>query len=225
MTVLYDAERLGHLAALRERATALLEVLGRGSVYGSVARGDVHKGSDIDLVVPGPSPAWSVEMPLEGSGETVSHREIIMASPNSAPRAHICLSAGETVSFALLPLKRREEEFYMFGGMLGRGELDRGLRVAGVDKRLLLIEPLPEGHRESAVSGREPEVAAVLGIGRDVVEERARVLRRRDRVGRTGVYLRMTVEAETGFEGALRYLCRKDPAVRRQLRDRGMTPL
>ena len=73
-----------------------------------------------------------------------------------------------------------------------------------MDKRLLLIEPTETGHTESGIAGREPEVARLLGIGRDSVDERVRVLSRRDSVGRTGVYLREDLEPGESFGDRLR---------------------
>jgi predicted nucleotidyltransferase len=113
--------------------------------------------------------------------------------------------------------KRREWEFYRFGGVIDLEELMKDRRVAGVDKRLLLIEPTLEGHKESSVIGRERQVAKLLGVSLDLVEERIRVLGRRDRIGRTGVYLNRQLSPEENFEEVLKQISEKDPIIRRRL--------
>jgi predicted nucleotidyltransferase len=218
--VAYPPERFRLLASLREEAVPVLTCLGAGGVYGSLARGDVHKGSDIDIVVTSPPPAFGLELALEEGGFQVTHRELVMASPNSPPKGHLEIGEGRVVSFPLLPMKRREEEFYFFGGYLGLKGLEEGMRVPGVDKRLLLIEPTDDGHLESGIVGDESGVARLLGIGRDVVDERVRVLTRRDSVGRTGVYLRETLAPDEAFEGRLHDLASRDSALKRQVRTR-----
>ncbi len=216
----YGPDRFSLLEKLRAQAIGILDILGQGGVYGSLARGDVHAGSDIDIIVLAPPPAYELELSLEMGGLQVTHRELVMASPNSPPKGHIQLGEGCTVSFPLLPLKRREEEFYRFGGFLDAEGMCKGERVPGVDKRLLLIEPVEGGHIESGIVGDEVSVARRLGIGRDVVDERVRVLRRRDSVGRTGVYLRETLQPGEGFEEHLRTVADRDSALKRLIRER-----
>jgi len=96
--------------------------------------------------------------------------------------------------------------------------VEAGLRVPGVDKRLMLIEPTPGGHVESHVAGREGEVAKLLGVGINIVLERVRTLERRRRVGRTGVYLKRVLSPEESFSEVLRELSLSRPALRRRTR-------
>ncbi|MEM0320608.1 MAG: hypothetical protein QXS67_04270, partial [Candidatus Nezhaarchaeales archaeon] len=60
-----------------------------------------------------------------------------------------------------------------------------------------------------------------VGVSLDVVQERIKVLMRRDEVGRTGVYLKYEVNPHESFEEALMTLASKDPALRRVLISRG----
>ena len=78
--------------------------------------------------------------------------------------------------------------------------------MPGVDKRLMLIEPTPRGHVESPVAGREGQVARLLGVDTRIVTERVRTLERRRSVGRTGVFLKHTLEPGEGFGEALHRL-------------------
>lgn len=219
----YTAERFSLLARLRERAQGIGDALGPGwSVHGSIARGDVKKGSDIDLIyLEGELASYDVETRLERAGVHWSAREVVMATPNSAPKGHIHLGEEATVTFPLAGFRPQEEAFYRFGGLLPAACLSQSPRVPGVSKKLLLIVPTETGHIESSIQGREPETARLLGVPVTLVEERMRVLGRRDRVGRTGVYLREEVGESESFESTLKFLSDRDPVVRRATGERG----
>lgn len=218
--VSYDDDRWSLLGLLRSKAAAVQRSLpGASLVYGSVARGDVGPGSDVDIVLGGPEPSYSVEIPLEARFH-VLERRITIASPNSVPKASIILDDGVVVSWPLLPASEREDEFYRFGGAIDATRAGPRERVAGVSKRLLLIQPVGEGHLETSVVGSEVEVARALGLSMAVVMERVRVLTRRDEVGRTGVFRSIPVGEGVTFEQELERLSHTHPAVRRQFRDR-----
>jgi len=219
----YKAERLALLGRLREEAETVGRALGTGwYVHGSVARGDVKRGSDIDLVyLDGELASYAVETRLDAAGLEWTAREVVMATPNSAPKGHLHLGEEMTVTFPLSGLSPNEEAFYRFGGRLPAMGLSGAPRVPGVSKKLLLIIPTPEGHIESSILGREPETARLLGIPVEVVNERVRVLGRRDRIGRTGVYLREELREGASFEETLKFLKDRDPVVRRVAGGRG----
>jgi predicted nucleotidyltransferase len=105
--------------------------------------------------------------------------------------------------------------------MLSAEGLSVAPRVPGVSKKLLLIMPTPEGHTESSILGREAETARLLDVPVDIVKERVRVLGRRDRIGRTGVYLREELAEGSSFEETLKFLQDRDPVVRRAAGGRG----
>jgi predicted nucleotidyltransferase len=52
---------------------------------------------------------------------------------------------------------------------MGLSSLQKDLRVAGVDKRLMLIEPYKEGHLESSVVDQEEQAAKVVGVSVETV--------------------------------------------------------
>lgn len=194
----------------------------RSVIHGSVARGDVENDSDIDVVVPYTVPSYRLELCLTRRGYRLFSRLIAQATPSHSPKAHIYLNAEETVSvtFPLLKFKRLESEFYRFGGMVDLEEIQSGRRAPGVTKRLTLIEPTEKGHFESNVAGRESEVARILGVSPDIVKERVRVLSRRDKVGRTGIFLVVPLSEDEQFEEALKKIIESNPAVRREYRSR-----
>jgi uncharacterized protein len=213
--VRYGAERFALLAEKRGHAVPYLRALPAGTkVFGSVARGDVRAASDIDLEVPFGTASFALEVALGSLPDPCLGRSLVQATPNSVVKA--LWSFGElTVAVALTPPTPIEEGFSRFGGAVELAEVLSGARVPGVDKRLLLIQPTPEGHTEMSVADRVGDVAKVLRVSRDVVEGRIRVLRRRSSSGRTGVYLTRTLDDGESPEGALEALKDADPAVRR----------
>jgi len=220
LEVVYDEKHWKLLDKLRGEAACILKALAKYGlqawVHGSVARGDVWEGSDVDIVILEPPPPYLVEYALEISGYTIYDRQIVVATPSNTPKAYISLDAEEkrVVSFPLFKLKPREYEFYKFGGMIGYTGLKQGIRVPGVDKRLVFIEPTPKGHRESPVIGYESVVAAKLGISIDTVLERVRVLSRRGELGRTGVFISYELAPDETFEEALDNVLRRNPLLR-----------
>lgn len=216
----YDDSHWTQLKMLRERALEIIKVLESASirsyVYGSIARGDVSKSSDIDIIVPYPVSSYKLEMALGRS----LRRELVQATPSMVLKGHIVVEPDVVVTFPLFKLMSREEEFYRWGGLVGKKELEEETRVNGVDKRLLLIEPIETGHKESGVIGYEHEVAKKVGVSIAIAQERVRVLTRRDNVGRTGVYLTRVLLENENFEEVTKTLRDSDPALRRTMERR-----
>jgi len=225
--VAYSEEHWRLLKRLRMEALGVLHALARAGLkaitHGSVARGDVHPGSDVDVFIPYPVPSYRVELALESAGYTPVYKLIVQATPHSTPKAYIFLDTSEerVVSFPLAKLGRTEYEFYFFGGAIDAGGIRRGERVPGVDKRLMLIEPTKAGHRETSILGREAETARRIGVSLETVLERVRVLSRRDMHGRTGVFVKAELGPEESIEDAARRIARRNPAFRRVLIERG----
>lgn len=223
--VVYDTERWALLERLREKARKIMEVLEsshlKAVVHGSVARGDVTEGSDIDVFIPRQVSSFRVETALETSGIVVNGRFVVQATPSYAMKAYVEIGESVTVSFPLMKMRKVEREFYRFGGVVSGGDLRDDLRVAGVDKRLMLIEPTGEGHRESTVVGREGYVAQLLGVSVETVLDRVHALLKRDEVGRTGVFIEREVRDHETFEMVLKEIAEENPAVRRRLRTLG----
>jgi predicted nucleotidyltransferase len=191
--------------------------------YGSVARGDVNEDSDVDIVLLRNIPSYIVELALERSGLKPVCRRIVQATPHAVPKAFIYLDPEESivVSFPLAKMTRQEEEFYRFGGMVSLDDIVEGRRVPGVNRRLNLVMPIPEGHLECSVVGREAEVARLLKVSVRIVEERVFMLKRREEIGRTGVFINYTLAEEETFEEALKKLASRIWHLRRLLRYRG----
>ncbi len=211
---------------MRKKAIGILEGLGplrnTAIVHGSLARGDVDEKSDTDILIPNQTSSQLVEARLESSGFQVYSRELAQATPMHSPKAHLYLDPEQktSVTFPLAPFRKLESEFYRFGGTAPLQDLNDGVRRPGCTKKLTLIEPTGVGHVESPVIGHEPEVARKLGVSLDIVQERVRVLTRRDSLGRTGTFLRISVPEGVSFEQVLRVEAKRNPALRRTLKAR-----
>lgn len=188
-------------------------------LYGSVARGDVSKTSDIDIIIYDLIPSYMIENIILNLGYSILGKNIVMATPNHAIKGHIELENDITVSFPLITFQVREIEFYRFGGNISLQDIQTGKREVGVDKRLLLIEPLDDGHRERSVLHVSIKDLLALGFPQRLLEERIRVLKRRDHVGRTGVFLNQEIHTEETFELVLKQLKDRNPLIRKKITD------
>lgn len=220
--VTYNSERWSLLREFREKAMAIMAALEsnrlHAMVHGSIARGDVNKKSDVDIFVAEPPSSFLVETALEKAQIPINSRLLVQATPTYAVKAYIELNARTSVSFPLMRMRRVESEFYKFGGEINLNQLKEGTRVAGVDKRLMLIEPSEKGHMESSIVGKEEHTAKILGISAETVLDRVNTLLKRDKVGRTGVFIKKELLSNETFELALKKLADGNPAVRRKLK-------
>jgi predicted nucleotidyltransferase len=220
--VRYSSARWALLEKLGEKATRIMTVLEgfrlRTLVHGSIARGDVNKNSDVDLFIAEPYSSFMVETALERARVPVSARLLVQATPNYAIKAYIEVDARTSISFPLMHMRRVEREFYKFSGEVDLNKLKAGNRVAGVDKRLMLIEPTEKGHVESSIIGREEGAARVLSVAAETVLDRVHALLKRDKVGRTGLFIKKELASGETFEMALKKLADENPAVRRRMK-------
>jgi len=220
--VVYSEKRWNLLAQLRSRTVEVMRALEKAhllsTVHGSIARGDVSAKSDIDIFILDPPNSFTIETALENTGFAINKRVIVQATPSYAVKGYIELEPKRMVSFPLMKLRPTEREFYRFGGEATLQMLVDNVRVVGVDKRLMLIEPTSKGHMESTIVGREEAVAHLLHVSVDTVLDRVHALLRRDEVGRTGVFIERELSPDETFEMVLKQLADKNPAVRRRLK-------
>lgn len=218
--IAYSEEDWQRFEKFREDTKRILEALDefnlKGLAHGSVARGDVEEGSDMDIITPQPIASYKIELALGEGGFKKFNRKIVMATPWQLPKAHISIGNNRIVTFPLEKPKKLEEEFYQFGGAVDLKQVEEEERVPGVDKRLILIEPTKEGHKESQVVGREGEAAKRLGVSTDIVHERIQVLTRRDEIGRTGIFLERGLNPNESFEAIWKQIVDTNPEVRRR---------
>ena len=178
--VTYTGLRWQTLKQLREKAVWVMVALEafhlQSLTHGSIARGDVKSGSDVDVFIPEVQSSFIVESALEKAKIPINTRFIVQATPTYAMKAHIEIDEKTTVSFPLMEMRRVEREFYRFGGEANLAQLKANVRIAGVDKRLMLIEPTEKGHVESSVVGKEESAAKILGISAETVLDRVHAL-------------------------------------------------
>ncbi|MGB9684225.1 MAG: nucleotidyltransferase domain-containing protein [Candidatus Bathyarchaeales archaeon] len=220
--IVYNEERWMLLKKLRVKATELMEALEKFNIHaithGSIARGDVTEKSDVDVFIPHQPSSFLVETALERASIPINRRLIVQATPTYAMKAYIEIDEKTSVSFPLMKMHKAEREFYKFGGEATLKDLKADLRVPGVDKRLMLIEPTEKGHKESTIVGCEDQVAKMLKISLETVLDRVHALLRRDEIGRTGVFIEKELAEGETFELTLKRLADENPAVRRRLK-------
>ncbi len=221
--VVYDEERWKLLNTLRLKAINIMEILEeegiKSIVHGSVARGDVHKDSDIDIVIPYEIKPCIVEAALIKHGLEPILKRICQATPWHVIKCHIILPENTVITFPITPLSRLEREFYKFGGEVTLADLKRNIRRPGIDKRLMLIIPVEDGHIEESIFGREIEAAKILGISLDIIEERKKVLLKRDEIGRTGIFVDIEFHPYISFEEMIFKIARRNIFFRKKLRE------
>ncbi len=224
-SVTYSEKHWSTLSRLRTMSESMMQPLVEAHiyciVYGSIARGDVTETSDIDIYIPRPPSPTLIEATLESHGVRYSRREIIQATPSYAAKAYIYLDDLRSYSFPLVPLRPSEEDFTGFAGRIDYDQLIREIRVPGVNKELLLIEPTEAGHIETPIHGIEGIVAKKLGVDTRIVHQRLRTLKRREKVGRTGVYIKRELAPSESLGTVFNQLAKNDSAIRRRLRKNG----
>lgn len=218
-SLIYSKSDWTLLELKRVRAANLLKMFEglTPHIYGSVARGNVHKNSDIDIIFTEPIQSFRIELILNKNGFKHYFREIIMATPLDSIKLYIHLSELESIIIPLSKFDKRIFEFYNFGGKLTLNKLKSENRVAGIDKRLVLIKPNVHGHEEISVIGNEALAAKEVGVSIDTVNERKRVLLRREKYGRTGVFLKRNLEFNESTEEVLKNLAKRKAIVRKKL--------
>jgi uncharacterized protein len=220
--VTYSIQRWDWLKELRSKAVWVMEALDafhlRSITHGSIARGDVKISSDVDVFIPEVQNSFLVETALGKNRIPINSRFIVQATPTYAMKAHIEVDEQTTVSFPLMVMRKVEKEFYRFGGEVNITQIKENVRIAGVDKRLMLIEPTEKGHFESNVFGREEFAAKIVGVSTETVLDRVHALFKRDAVGRTGVFIKRELAPDETFELALKKLSEQNPAVRRRMK-------
>jgi len=206
---------------LRSRAIGLMSILESVNIvvitHGSIARGDITAKSDIDIFLPNPPSSFAIETTLERTTTPINRRLIIQATPYYAIKGYIEIDKQQTISFPLVKMRQIERDFYRFGGEITLLMLKENRRISGVDKRLMLIEPTNNGHIESNLIGREEEIAKLLGVSLETVFDRVHALLRRDKIGRTGVFVEKELAPNETFEMCLKKLADTKPEVRRRL--------
>jgi predicted nucleotidyltransferase len=140
-----------------------------------------------------------------------------MATPLDSIKLYIHLSELESITLPLSKLGKNVIDFYNFGGKINLNDLNSGVRVPGIDKRLVLIKPNLNGHEEISIIGNESFAAKEVGVSLDIVNERIRVLLKREKFGKTGVFLKRNLHLNESTEEVLKTLAKKKAIIRKKL--------
>ncbi|TFG18921.1 MAG: nucleotidyltransferase [Promethearchaeota archaeon] len=186
-------------------------------VYGSVARGDVNPLSDIDIIILRRLSSFQIESILDHAKIQILGKEIVQATPGDAIKGHIYLPNETTLTFFLSDANEVSHQFYHFGGAITNDMLEKSIRTPGVTKRLTLIIPNEQGHKEINLVGNETYAQQLLGVHPKIIDVRKRVLMKRDKTGRTGVFLKESLSIEQNFEEVLKKIADTNPIVRRKI--------
>ena len=143
-----------------------------------------------------------------------------MATPSDSIKLYIHLSELECITLPLSKLNSNLIEFYNFGGIINLNQMKSNIRVAGIDKRLVLIKPNLHGHEEISIIGNEASAAKEVGVSVIKVNERKKVLLKREKYGRTGVFLKKQLQMNESTEEALKRLVNMKSIVRKKLLSR-----
>jgi hypothetical protein len=189
-------------------------------IYGSIARGDIHNDSDIDMVLIQLIAPYQIEIILEKNGFNNYFREIIMATPADTLKLYIYLNELESITIPLSKFNKKSSEFYDFGGKINLNQVINSIRVPGINKRLVLIQPTSDGHEEYSIIGNENLAAKQLSVSINLINERRRVLLRREKFGKTGVFLKRSIGVGETTELVLKKLSNKNTIVRKKLLQR-----
>lgn len=220
-TIVFSNDQLKLLQAKRERSKILLDMFVKEGlnpfIYGSIARGDIHKDSDIDMVIVQSIASYQIEIILERNGYNNYFREIIMATPGDTVKLYIYLNELESITIPLSKFDKKSVEFYDFGGKINLDQLRNNIRVPGIDKRLVLIQPTSVGYEESSIIGNEHLAAKQLRVNIDLINERKRVLLKREKFGKTGVFLKRQIEMNESTEDVLKKLVKRNSIARKKL--------
>ena len=223
-TITYSENHLKLLHQKRERSKLLLEMFFKEGlnpfIYGSIARGDVHNDSDIDIVLIQSIAPYQIEIILDKNAFNNYFREIIMATPTDTLKLYIYLNELESITIPLSKFDKKSREFYDFGGKINLNQIKNSIRVPGIDKRLVLIQPTPNGHEEYSIMGNEYLAAKKLNVSINLINERKKVLLKREKKGRTGVFLKRPIAIRETTELVLKKLSNKSSIVRKKLLQR-----
>ena len=140
-----------------------------------------------------------------------------MATPGDSIKLYIYLNELECITLPLTKLEKNTMEFYSFGGKVNLKQLKKDIRVPGIDKRLILVNPNSLGHEESSIIDNEHIAAKEVGVSLDTIMERKKVLLRREKHGKTGVFLKKQVNINESVEKILKNLANKKRMVRNKL--------
>lgn len=226
--IIYNKEQWKFFENIRDNCKKIMQSLFVNRIecytYGSIARGDIKKNSDIDIIIPYAISSFKVELSLENAGFRINEKMIVMATPSHTPKAVIGIQSNYaliSISFPLIEFQDRDTDFYGFAGRLSYKELVVSKRKPGVNKKLQLISPEEDGHSSQGLGHLNVvEVSKILGTEITIINERIRVLKRRSEKGRTGVFLKRYLDKDEQFETEFKRIVDSNSIVKKLVQKR-----
>ncbi len=220
--MVYDEGRWRTLREKRSASERVLSALAAAGitdafVYGSVARGDVRPESDVDAFVPHPVNPEVLQARIEELLGGWKRRVVVQATPTYAVKGYIYLDDLTSISFPLVEMKPSELLFYDVAGSVDLEGVRKGTRVPGMNKSLVAIIPVDDGHLEYPVEHDVEKAARLIGVSSHALRERVRVLKRRREHGRTGLYREVELSGDETFSGVLKELLDSNPYLKRRV--------
>ena len=83
----------------------------------------------------------------------------------------------------------------------------------------MIITPTRSGHIEQSIINIENHVAKIIGISAQTVLNRLNTLKKREKIGRTGVFIKKSINPNETFEMELQKIADINPAVRRRMKE------
>jgi len=219
--VVYNERRWAILKDKREVAKRVMAPLCEHGyspiIYGSIARGDVDEDSDVDVFIEHVVNPALIETIVEKSLGGWVKRTIVQATPGYVVKGYIFIDELVSISFPLIEMLPNEAEFYSIAGKLSYGEVLEEKRRGGMNKSMMIIIPVEDGHMEFPAR-QDPDLAAkLIGVDPKALRERLHVLEKRREHGRTGTYIEVELDEGTTFPQVLKTIINENPVLRRRM--------
>ncbi|MHA1359477.1 MAG: hypothetical protein ACTSQI_14805 [Candidatus Helarchaeota archaeon] len=109
-SIRYTEEHWALFQELRGNAYPILETLKSYAplLHGSIARGDISKTSDIDVILPRQVKEFQISAAMDAIDYTPSERWLVQATPLSAIKGVLVYTPTVSVTFPLIPFYPRE---------------------------------------------------------------------------------------------------------------------
>ncbi|MEM2550237.1 MAG: nucleotidyltransferase domain-containing protein [Nitrososphaerota archaeon] len=219
--VVYNEERWAILKDKREIAKKVMAPLYMNGydpiVYGSIARGDVDEDSDIDVFIEQVVNPALIETIVEKNLGGWINRKVVQATPGYVVKGYIFIDELISISFPLIDMLPVEAEFYSIAGKLNYNDILSGKRTRGMNKSMIVIMPVEDGHMEFPAR-QDPDLAAkLIGVDPKTLRERLHVLEKRKEHGKTGRFIEVELGEGETFSQVLKTIINENPVLRRRV--------
>ncbi len=220
--VIYDKKQWQIFSSKREIAKRIMAPLYMEGynpiIYGSIARGDVDEDSDVDIFIEQVVNPAIIETIIEKNLGGWLRRTVVQATPGYVVKGYIFIDELVSISFPLIEMLPNEAEFYSIAGKLGYNDVLENKRTSGMNKSMIVIIPVEDGHMEFPAR-QDPDLAAkLINVDPKALRERIHILEKRKEHGRTGTYIELELDGGETFSQALKTIINQNPILRRRMK-------